>query len=333
MPELGLRATLSFEPAEAGAGRGRTHSPAMRIVRDLDAYRADADLLLTIGVFDGVHAGHRAVLSRLIAARKPGALVGAMTFERHPLAFLNPGQAPKSITTVDEKINLLDGCGLDVLFLLPFDERIQSIPAETFLREVLAARLRTRMLVVGERWRYGRGREGDCDLAARVLPPLGCAFEAAPLLEREGERISSSRIRELIAQRRFAEADELLGVPYALRGLVETGDGRGHVLGYPTANLAIAPDKLIPPPGVYAATARLEGQQYGAVVSIGDKPTFGGGKVVVEAYLLEFARSIYGAQLTLLNWTFLRDQERFDGISGLVAQIERDVAAARTALA
>ena len=211
----------------------------MQIVRGLEKYHADEGLLLTIGVFDGVHVGHRAVLDRLRACRTPGTVFGALTFEHHPQAFLHPGHAPKALTTGPEKINLLDECGLDILFLLPFDERIQQLDAQTFLTDVLLAKLHTKMLIVGANWRFGRDREGDVELARRVLERSGCTFEVENLLTRDGERVSSSRIRELIEGREFAKADELLGAPFTVRGLVTSGDGRGHILGFPTANLDV----------------------------------------------------------------------------------------------
>ncbi len=297
----------------------------MRIVRSIDSYEAGADLLLSIGVFDGVHIGHRTILSRLLALRTGDALVGALTFEHHPQEFLHPDQAPRCLTTLDEKINLLSGLGLDVLFLLPFDARIQSVAARTFLSDILLRRLRTRTLIVGAEWRFGKGREGDVELARTVLGADGCAFEAAALLERDGEKVSSSRIRALIAEMRFVEADTLLGSPYQVRGIVTTGDGRGHELGYPTANLALVPEKLIPPAGVYATVAHHLGSTYPSVTSIGDKPTFGGKELTVETYLPGFARSIYGDQLTLTDWRFIRAQERFADRAALVRQIALDV--------
>ncbi len=304
----------------------------MHIVRSLADYSSDEQLLLTIGVFDGVHIGHRAVLARLTSQRKAGLIAGALTFEGHPQEFLEPGAAPKYITTVDEKVNLLDACGLDVLFLLPFDERIQSLSAEKFLRDVLLTRLRTRMLVVGDRWRFGRGRAGDGALAQRILNAANCGFEAAPLLERDGEKVSSSRIRALIGRHAFSEAEALLGSAYRLSGLVKPGEGRGHRLGFPTANLEVPHRKLLPGSGVYAAVARHDGRDWAAAVSVGDKPTFGGTQMLIEAHLLGFAASIYGEQLSLRDWRFLRQQQRYDSAADLRAQIERDVAQTRALL-
>src|SRR5215469_5004668 len=128
----------------------------MRIIRSIDGYDRADDLLLSIGVFDGVHVGHRAVLKSLVEQRRPGLLAAALTFERHPQAFLQPGEAPKTITTTDEKVNLLDACGLDLLFLLPFDQRIAGLEAQAFLRDVLVGRLHVKLLVVGENWRFGK---------------------------------------------------------------------------------------------------------------------------------------------------------------------------------
>jgi riboflavin kinase/FMN adenylyltransferase len=298
----------------------------MHIVRNLEGYAADADLLLTIGVFDGVHTGHRAVLRQLLAQRRAGVIVGVLTFDHHPQEFLHPGHAPWLVTTVEEKINLLDACGIDVLFLLPFDERIQSMPAEIFLRDVLLKRLRTKLLVVGDNWRFGRNRTGDRTLAKRVFDEAGSAFEASPLLESDGDKISSSRIRTLIEQREFELADKLLGTPYTLNCVVRLGDGQGHVLGFPTVNLTVPPGKLVPPAGVYAAVAHHGGRDYRAAVSIGDKPTYGGSESVVEVHLLGFDRSIYGEMVSVRAWRFLREQQWFASKDELAAAIRRDVA-------
>jgi riboflavin kinase/FMN adenylyltransferase len=301
----------------------------MQVIRSIDGYDRPDDLLLSIGVFDGVHLGHRAVLRSLVEQRRSGRLAAALTFEHHPQAFLHPDDAPKAITTADEKVNLLAACGLDLLFLLKFDERIAQIDAETFLRDILVSRLHVRQLVVGDNWRFGKGAAGDVALAKRVLEPLGCRSECAVLTQGDGETISSSRIRSLIEARRFDEADRLLGSPYTVRGIVEAGDGRGHLLGFPTANLRIAEDKLIPPDGIYAAVAHHDGDDRTAVVSIGSKPTFGGKQRVVEAYLLDFDGSIYGEQLSLRDWRHVRDQIRYDGPDALVRQMKLDAEAVR----
>jgi riboflavin kinase/FMN adenylyltransferase len=238
---------------------------------------------------------------------------------------LHPGHAPWLLTTVEEKVNLLDACGLDVLFLLPFDERIQSIPAEIFLRDVLLKRLRTKLLAVGENWVFGRNRTGDCTLAKRVFSEAGSQFEAAPLLESDGDKVSSSRIRALIEQREFTVADKLLGSPYTLNCMVGMGDGQGHSLGFPTVNLTVPSGKIVPPAGVYAARAHHDGRDYRAAVSIGDKPTFGGSESVVEVHLLDFSRSIYGEQVSVRDWRFLREQQWFASKDDLAAAIQRDV--------
>lgn len=301
----------------------------MQIIRSIDAYDRSDGLLLSIGVFDGVHIGHRAVLRSLVERRRSGELAAALTFEHHPQAFLHPEAAPKQIATADEKVNLLAGCGLDLLFLLPFDDRIAQTDAETFLRDVLVSRLHVKQLVVGDNWRFGKGRAGDVALARRVLESLGCRFECAVLAQGDGDTISSSRIRSLIEERRFDEADRLLGSPYTVRGIVEAGDGRGHVLGFPTANLRVSDEKLVPPDGIYSAIAHHDGVDRTAVVSIGSKPTFGGTQRAIEAYLIDFDGSIYGDQVALRSWHHVRDQVRYDGPEALVRQMRLDVETVR----
>ena len=175
----------------------------MQIIRSIDGYGRPDELLLTIGVFDGVHLGHRAVLRSLVEQRRAGQSAAALTFEHHPQAFLHPDDAPKAITTADEKVNLLAGCGLDLLFLLQFDDRIAQIEAEPFLRDILVSRLHVKELIVGDNWRFGKGAAGDVALAKRVLEPLGCGFECAVLTQGDGETVSGGGGRWSIRERGF----------------------------------------------------------------------------------------------------------------------------------
>ena len=281
-------------------------------------------LVLAIGFFDGMHRGHREIVRTLLRLRRPGYRAGILTFSNHPATHLRPEKVPPLINTLEERVNLLASTGIDELFLVPFDARIAKLEAAAFLQEVVTGALDARGLVVGENFRFGARRQGDATMAREFLAQRGVEVVAVPPLLDSEERISSTRIRVAIARGDFATADRLLGEPYALRGRVELGAGRGHDLGFPTANLAVPADKTLPADGVYAALARYDGRDYKALVSIGNNPTFDGAKRTVEAWLLDFRRTIYGEELALREFRFVREQRRFSSAAELLDQMRDD---------
>lgn len=287
---------------------------------------SDRPLVLAIGFFDGFHGGHREIARQTRLLRRPGWRSGVLTFAEHPAAHLRPGMEPPLISTAEERLRLFASAGFEECFFVPFDERIATLSPEAFL-EILVDRLGARGVVVGNTFRFGHKRAGDATLMAHVLGKRGVSFVGVPPVVEDGERVSSTRIRALIEAGDLGMADRLLGgTGYELRGVVELGAGRGHELGFPTANLRVAP-KLLPKDGVYAATARFDGRDYAALVSIGTNPQFGGSARTVEAWLRDFQLTIYGCELWLRDLRYVREQRLFATVGELVAQMERDVAA------
>ena len=284
-------------------------------------------LVLAIGFFDGMHRGHQEIARQTLRLRKPGWRAAVLTFSNHPTAFLRPGSEPSLISTREERIDLMSDAGYDECFFIPFDNAVASQQAEHFLRETLIRDLGVRGVVVGTNFRFGNKRLGDTELMARVFEEADIRFVAVPnLLDEGGERISSTRIRRAIADGDLESADRLLGHSYELRGRIELGAGRGHDLGFPTANVAV-PAKLLPKDGVYAATARHDGRDYAALVSIGTNPTFNGSARTVEAWLRDFHKTIYGEELAVRDLRFVREQQRFDTVDELLAQMNEDLRA------
>ncbi len=300
----------------------------MKIHHALERVGYDRPLVLAIGFFDGMHRGHREIVRTLLRLRRPGHRAAALTFENHPATYLRPGRVPPLIATLDERVNLLASTGLDELFLVRFDEAIATIDARRFL-EILVERLGVRALVIGEGFRFGRGREGDATLARELLAPRGVEVVAVTPLVDDGERISSTRVRAALLAGDLATANRLLDEPYALRGTVTLGFGRGHDLDFPTANLHVAAEKALPADGVYAAIGRYDGRDRRALVSIGTNPTFEGRVRTVEAWLLDFGTTIYGEELVLRDFTFVREQRTFATVDALVAQMTDDATHAR----
>lgn len=284
-------------------------------------------LVLAIGFFDGFHRGHQAIVRELRRLRKPGYRAAVLTFANHPAAFLRPGTEPPFITTAAERIDLLAGAGVEECFFIPFDERIAKLTPQQFIDDVLVAQLEVRGVVTGDRFRFGNARAGDAEFARSALHAHGVAFSGVPNTMHAGERISSTRIRACIAAGAMEEAQELLGHGYSLRGIVRLGAGRGHDLGFPTANVAPHEEKLLPKDGVYAALARYDGRDYPALVSIGTNPTFGGSERTVEAWLRDFELTIYGEELALRDFRYLRDQQTFADAGALIERMQLDLEA------
>jgi riboflavin kinase / FMN adenylyltransferase len=288
---------------------------------------------VTIGNFDGVHRGHRALVERVVGrARATGGTAVVLSFDPHPARVLSPERAPAGLTTPEQKRELLAELGVDVSAELPFTAAVAAEPPEQFVSRVLAGELQARLVVVGETFRFGRRRAGDVDTLSRLGAAAGFGVEAlAPVLE-EGRAVSSSRVREALAQGDAAAASRLLGRTFFVDVRVVAGDGRGRTIGVPTANLETA-NEILPARGVYAARVRLpDGSWRGAVVNRGRRPTFGGETETVEAHLLDFDGHLYGAALRLAFAARLREERRFAGPEALVAQIREDVRQARALL-
>jgi riboflavin kinase/FMN adenylyltransferase len=282
--------------------------------------------VVAVGFFDGFHLGHRAIVREALRERRAGERSAVLTFREHPSAFLRPGQEPPLIATLEERINAFARAGFFEAFVLDFDASIASLSPAEFLDDVLVRRIGARAMIVGVNFRFGHKRAGDVTFAREHLAAQGRVATGVPNALLDGERISSTRVRAAIQAADLETVDRLLGEPYSVRGLVVFGAGRGHDLGFPTANVAVPPHKLLPPDGVYRITARHDGRDYLGLASIGTNPTFDGTARTVEAWLLDFNGSLYGEELALRNFRFVRAQRRFDSAEELVAQMIEDAA-------
>lgn len=286
--------------------------------------------VVTIGTFDGVHLGHRTLLALAMErAGELGAASVALTWDRHPAATLRPERLPPLLTTPERKIELLEASGVDVVAVIPFDLALSRLPPEAFVEEVLVGGLGSKVVLVGEDWRFGHRAAGDVALLARLGAEMGFEVGGVTLQEVAGEPVSSSRIRRAVAAGDLELAGALLGRPFDLTGVVRRGAGRGKTLGFPTANVALDPETAHPPRGVYAGRVDVSGLQKPAAVNIGVNPTFGGDPdrtpLQVEAFILDFEGELYEKRLQIELWERLRDEERFESVDDLVAQIARDV--------
>jgi riboflavin kinase/FMN adenylyltransferase len=304
----------------------------MRIVRGLPPVPPEAPpSAVALGVFDGVHLGHRAILGLAVSHAGSHLRSVACTFDPHPMEILQPGRAPLAITTLDERLALIEGCGLDVAVVLPFTRELAAMEPEAFVKDVLVTRLGAREVVVGFNHRFGRGARGDAAMLRSLGERLGFRTHVAEPLMVDGVAVSSTEIRAALKRGDLAVASRLLGRAYTLSGTIGHGAGRGRTLGFPTANLV--PDRpVLVAPGVYACTAEVGGRKERAVVNVGVRPTFGETALAVEAYLLDFAADIYGQTMTLTFVSRIREERRFPSVDALKAQIEADAEEARRRL-
>jgi riboflavin kinase / FMN adenylyltransferase len=305
----------------------------MRIVRGLPPAPRDAQpSAVALGVFDGVHLGHRAILGTAVShARDAGMPAIACTFEPHPMEVLQPGRAPLAITTLDERLALIEACGLDVTVVLPFTREFAAMEPEAFIKDIVVVRLGAREVVVGYNHRFGRGARGDVSMLRSLGQRFGFRAHVVEPLMVEGVPVSSSEIRGALQRGDLDFAARLLGRPYTLPGRITHGAGRGRTLGFPTANLAPERPVLVAP-GVYACTAEVGGRKERAVVNVGMRPTFNEQALAVEAYLLDFTGDVYGQTMTLTFLSRLREERKFPSVDALRAQIEADTEEARRRL-
>ncbi len=284
--------------------------------------------VVTIGVFDGVHRGHRAIISVAVQrAQQLGVPAVAVTFDRHPQEAIQPEKSPPYLTTLTSRLRLLQENGAQHVMVMRFDRDLATLHPDEFLRSVLQKRLNVRYIVVGGDFRFGYRRMGSVDYLREVQSRFGFEVEAVPDVLYRDERISSSRIRQSLLEGEVREASAMLGRAYVLEGVVVRGQRLGRKLGYPTVNLNLLMPQLVPRDGIYAG--RLlhvrTGNVYTAAISVGVRPTVDGKNRTIEAYLLGFSGSLYGEEVHLAFFHRLRDERKFESLQALKEQMDRDV--------
>lgn len=303
----------------------------MRVLRGHPSQwpRASGPAAVTVGVLDGVHTGHRSLIRRL----DPSLLRTVLTFEPHPVEVLSPGTPPRLLTTLEERLELLEGAGVDQVGVLDLAD-IKEYEPRRFVEDVLVDRLSAGHVVCGGDFRFGKDRAGDTFLLAELGRQHDFIVDEAPMVtDTAGGVVSSSAIRALIEHGRVFEANEALGSVFSLTGPVIRGDRRGTEIGVPTANIELPGRKVVPAFGVYAGRVRFDGRRHVAAVNIGVRPTFGGDTPLVEAHLLDFEGDLYGQRMTVELAQYLRPELKFESVDDLVVRMHSDIDAARQLLA
>lgn len=306
----------------------------MQHVYSLDDAHPSGPTIVAVGMFDGVHRGHQHLLRRLVQTARARDLVPAvLTFFPHPDVVLGRASGRYYLTSPQQRADLLAELGVELVVTHPFDETVRHMRAAEFVDRLLA-HLRLRELWVGPEFALGYKREGDVAFLRAEGARKGFALEVVGLVTNDdnGDVISSSTIRAALAEGDMSVATRRLGRPYRLEGEVVHGDGRGRTIGFPTANLDVWDEQFLPRKGVYAGWAHLNGETFMAVANIGNRPTFNGGLVTVEAYLLDFDRDIYGEHLAFDVVAYLRPELKFDSVEALIAKIREDVIQGRALL-
>ncbi len=289
---------------------------------------------VTIGNFDGVHLGHQAMLARLTAqAVAVGGLPTVLTFEPHPREVFTPAAAPTRLTSLREKLEILQGLGVAHVHVCRFNRAFAQLTAEEFVRRILVEGLKARYVLVGDDFRFGAGRKGDFQLLTELGRRYGYLAEALPTVEAGGQRASSTAVRDALANGDLATAAQLLGRPYSISGRVISGDRLGRQIGYPTANIQLKHNRP-PLTGIFAVRVQgLERPNWPGVASLGTRPTVhANGRPTLEVHLFDFDRSIYGAHLRVEFLHKLRDEAKFSSLTALIRQIDSDAAQARCLL-
>jgi len=288
-----------------------------------------AEMALAVGTFDGVHLGHQRLIRRLVeGARQEGLPAAVLTFEPHPLEVLRPGNGPRRLTLPEEKAAILAALGVDMLLVMRFDGALAGMEAAEFCRRVLEDMLRARQVWVGFSFTFGRGGRGTPADLRRWGQERGVRVEVLPPVRVGGRVVSSTAVREAVSRGAVGRARLMLGRPYGVTGRVVSGEGRGGTLGYPTANVAYHPGKVMPAPGVYAVCVRCgEGGPGGylpGVANFGSRPTFGGGEPRLEVHLVGTCADLYGSSVEVAFWRRLRGEKRFPDAAALARQLEAD---------
>lgn len=302
----------------------------MRLFHGTDNAQIIRPTVLTLGVFDGLHLGHQLIMSTVVErAQATEATPTVITFDPHPRAVLHPESAPPLLQTFDQKIAAFEVLGIEQVIVIRFSKEFASVEAVEFLRDVVHERLQAREVYLGRGFAFGRNRDGNIELLKKVSGELGFFAAEVPEVQLRGERISSSRIRHALAEGRVNLARRMLGRPYGVEGRVVRGEGRGRVLGFPTANLALQ-NRVIPRSGVYVTATLIEGIWRRSVTNIGTRPTFETAtEHSIETYVIDWSGDLYGDVVRVRFLHRLRDEKKFASVEELKTQIDSDLGQAQ----
>ncbi|MDQ6651618.1 MAG: bifunctional riboflavin kinase/FAD synthetase [Acidobacteriota bacterium] len=298
----------------------------MRLFHGTDNAEIQRPTVLTVGVFDGLHLGHQLIIRTVVErSRAVGAVPTVITFDPHPRAVLHPESAPPLLQTLDQKVEGFGVLGVEQTVVVPFTPEFSMIKAEDFLRQVVKERLQAREVYLGRGFAFGHDREGNIELLRRVSEELGFFADDVPEVRFRNQRVSSSKVRALLAEGKVNLARRLLGRPYGVEGVVERGAQRGHQLGFPTANLH-PKNRVIPKNGVYVTGTLIDGKWRRSVTNVGVRPTFGTNtEPIIETFVMDWKGDLYGDAVRVRFLHRLRDEHKFGSIAELKAQIDKDV--------
>lgn len=301
----------------------------MKIFHGTDNANIQKPTVLTLGVFDGLHLGHQRIMHTVVErARIADAAATAITFDPHPRAVLHPDTAPPLLQTLDQRLANFEVLGIEQAIVIQFDEEFAGQPAEIFISEIIHERLQAVEVHLGKDFAFGKGRGGNIELLRQMSSDLGFFADEVPEIRLRGQRVSSSKIRSLLAEGKVNLVRRMLDRPYGVEGVIERGARRGHTIGFPTANLK-PHNRVIPKFGVYASATLVEGTWRRSITNIGVRPTFeNDAEPSIETYIFDFDGDLYGDVLRVRFLHRIRDERKFNGIDELRTQIERDTARA-----
>lgn len=297
----------------------------MKTINNLHDYSSHTPLALSIGMFDGVHRGHQTIIGNLNEiAHDKGLESAILTFWPHPRTVFNPCDDLKLLNTIEEKTYLLKKNGVQHLFLKEFDEGFRNLSGKEFIRQVLVDKLNVKHLIIGHDHTFGKNRSGDFNLLKKMSSEFGFEVEQVQAVDYHTQPISSTQIRNALAEGNVKAANEMLGYVYSVSGEVIGGKKIGRTIGYPTANIAVSSMKLLPKTGAYVVEVFVESERYRGMLSIGTNPTVGGSSLSVEVYILNFNNDIYGKEISVNFRDFLHDEIKFESLEKLIERLDED---------
>lgn len=297
----------------------------MKIVREFENYTENTPKVLSLGMFDGVHFGHISIINLLKSVAQENNLETAiLTFWPHPRKVFNPNDEIKLLNTLNEKLNLLENANLDVVFLKSFDENFRNLTGEEFIRQILVQKLNVKHIIIGHDHVFGKNKSGNFELLQKLSKELDFVVQQLDAVK-EGEfNISSTKIRNCLANGNIIGANKMLGYHYSVSGKVIDGKKLGRTIGYPTANIEVDELKLLPKKGAYIVEVYVKNKFYKGMLSIGTNPTVNGDKLTVEVYILDFNKDIYDEEITVKFRDFLHEEIKFESLEKLIERLDED---------